>query len=232
MLHLRLIILSVIDDVLIDSETLLVTDFMNLKIKSTQSFKNTNKDRICIHMFIKIMLHRLKVSVLQFVRAGQDPRCFHHSACSPRLPTCTAPHRQARASYCIARLYKYRSFCSCQPRTLAQHRQAQLQRGLSPNTARSGASLCPHHAGHRRERGGAPAGRQLLRVSPTLRRRDSSTTTGAAGVRGVGVRAPDVRRRVPDERRRRRFRRRGRQACGVRGGHRARRRGVGVLPGA
>jgi hypothetical protein len=37
-LHLRLIILSVIDDVIVDSEILLVTDFMNLKIKSVQSF--------------------------------------------------------------------------------------------------------------------------------------------------------------------------------------------------
>jgi hypothetical protein len=32
--HLQLIILSVEDDVSIDSETLLVTDFVNLKIKS------------------------------------------------------------------------------------------------------------------------------------------------------------------------------------------------------
>jgi hypothetical protein len=32
MLHLRLIILSVRDDVPVDSETLLVTDFVNLKI--------------------------------------------------------------------------------------------------------------------------------------------------------------------------------------------------------
>jgi hypothetical protein len=34
-LHLQLIILSVGGDVPIDSETLLVTDFMNLKIKPT-----------------------------------------------------------------------------------------------------------------------------------------------------------------------------------------------------
>jgi hypothetical protein len=39
MLYLWLIILLVGDDVPIDSEMLLVTDFMNLKIKSTQSFE-------------------------------------------------------------------------------------------------------------------------------------------------------------------------------------------------
>jgi hypothetical protein len=38
MLYLWLIILLVRDDVPIDSEMSLITDFMNLKIKSTQSF--------------------------------------------------------------------------------------------------------------------------------------------------------------------------------------------------
>jgi hypothetical protein len=35
-------------DVLIDSETLLVTDLMNLKIKSTQSFKDTYKNKVYV----------------------------------------------------------------------------------------------------------------------------------------------------------------------------------------
>jgi hypothetical protein len=48
MLHLRLIILSVRGDVLIDSETPLVTDFMNLKIKSAQSFRGAHRDRVCV----------------------------------------------------------------------------------------------------------------------------------------------------------------------------------------
>jgi hypothetical protein len=47
-LHLRLIILSVGDDVPVDSETLLVTDFVNLKIKSAQSFRGAHRDRVCI----------------------------------------------------------------------------------------------------------------------------------------------------------------------------------------
>jgi hypothetical protein len=47
-LHLRLIILSVGEDVPVDSETLLVTDFMNLKIKLAQSFKSAHRDSACV----------------------------------------------------------------------------------------------------------------------------------------------------------------------------------------
>jgi hypothetical protein len=52
MLHLRLIILSVGGDVPIDSETLLVTDFMNLKIKSAQCFGDAYRGRVCVRVFI------------------------------------------------------------------------------------------------------------------------------------------------------------------------------------
>jgi hypothetical protein len=54
MLYLQLIILLVGDDVLIDSETLLVTDFVNLKIKSAQSFGCAHRDRICVYVFIGV----------------------------------------------------------------------------------------------------------------------------------------------------------------------------------
>jgi hypothetical protein len=40
------------DDVLVDSKMLLVTDFMNLKIKSVQSFECTYRDSMYIHVFI------------------------------------------------------------------------------------------------------------------------------------------------------------------------------------
>jgi hypothetical protein len=40
------------DDVPVDSETLLMTDFVNLKIKPAQSFKNAHRDRMCVHVFI------------------------------------------------------------------------------------------------------------------------------------------------------------------------------------
>jgi hypothetical protein len=39
-------------DVPVDSKTLLVTDFMNLKIKLVQSFKYTYRDNMYVHVFI------------------------------------------------------------------------------------------------------------------------------------------------------------------------------------
>jgi hypothetical protein len=53
-LYLRLIILSVGGDVPIDSETLLMTDFMNLKIKLAQSFRGAHRGRVYVHMFIAV----------------------------------------------------------------------------------------------------------------------------------------------------------------------------------
>jgi hypothetical protein len=57
MLYLRLIILSARDDVPVDSETLLMTDFMNLRIKPVQSFEYAHKDRVCVHVFIGVSAH-------------------------------------------------------------------------------------------------------------------------------------------------------------------------------
>jgi hypothetical protein len=42
---LRLIILSAGGDIPVDSETFFVTDFMNIKIKPTQSFGGAHRDR-------------------------------------------------------------------------------------------------------------------------------------------------------------------------------------------
>jgi hypothetical protein len=53
-MHLQLIILSVEDDIPIDSETLLMTDFMNLKIKLTHYFRCAHRSRVCVHIFIGI----------------------------------------------------------------------------------------------------------------------------------------------------------------------------------
>jgi hypothetical protein len=38
----------------INSEALLVTDFVNLKIKSAQSFKCVNRGRVCVRVFIEV----------------------------------------------------------------------------------------------------------------------------------------------------------------------------------
>jgi hypothetical protein len=47
-LYLRLIILSLGGDVLVNSESLLMTDFVNLKIKPTQSFRGAHRNRMCV----------------------------------------------------------------------------------------------------------------------------------------------------------------------------------------
>jgi hypothetical protein len=54
-LHLRLIILF--RDVSVDSEPLLIIDFMNLKIKPTQSFKGAHRDKVYMHVFIRVSAH-------------------------------------------------------------------------------------------------------------------------------------------------------------------------------
>jgi hypothetical protein len=51
--YLWLIILSVVGDISVDGETFLVTDFVNLKIKPTQSFKCAHRDRMHMHVFIE-----------------------------------------------------------------------------------------------------------------------------------------------------------------------------------
>jgi hypothetical protein len=43
-------------DISVDSNALLMIDFINLKIKLTQSFKYTHKDRVCMYIFIKTVL--------------------------------------------------------------------------------------------------------------------------------------------------------------------------------
>jgi hypothetical protein len=44
-------------DIPIDSDAFLMTDFMNLKIKLTQSFKDAHRDRVCVRMFIGVSTH-------------------------------------------------------------------------------------------------------------------------------------------------------------------------------
>jgi hypothetical protein len=50
MLHLRLIILSVVGDIIVNSETLLLTDFINFKIKPVQFFEDVHKGSMCVYV--------------------------------------------------------------------------------------------------------------------------------------------------------------------------------------
>jgi hypothetical protein len=52
--HLQLIIFSVGGDIPVDSETLLLTDVVNLKIKPAQSFRGTHRGRVCVRVFIRM----------------------------------------------------------------------------------------------------------------------------------------------------------------------------------
>jgi hypothetical protein len=44
-------------DIFIDSETFLMTDFINFKIKSTQSLKNDYRSKMYVYIFIKMSAH-------------------------------------------------------------------------------------------------------------------------------------------------------------------------------
>jgi hypothetical protein len=44
-------------DVTVDNESLLMTDFVNLKIKLTQSFGGAHRGRVCVRVFIGVSAH-------------------------------------------------------------------------------------------------------------------------------------------------------------------------------
>jgi hypothetical protein len=41
----------------VDSDALLVTDFVNLKIKPAQSFEYAYRGSVCVHVFIGVSVH-------------------------------------------------------------------------------------------------------------------------------------------------------------------------------
>jgi hypothetical protein len=60
--YLQLFILSVVVDVSVDSEMLLIIDFVNLKIKSIQSFRCANRGKVCVRVFVS-MSDRMCMSI-------------------------------------------------------------------------------------------------------------------------------------------------------------------------
>jgi hypothetical protein len=44
-------------DVPVESEMLLVTDFINIKIKPAQSFRGAHRDKVCVRVFIEMGAH-------------------------------------------------------------------------------------------------------------------------------------------------------------------------------
>jgi hypothetical protein len=66
-------------DILVDSDMLLMIDFVNLKIKSTQSFRCAHIDKMCVHIFIRVSAH-MHISIyiytvfLKYDNAGHQGR--------------------------------------------------------------------------------------------------------------------------------------------------------------
>jgi hypothetical protein len=58
-------------DALINSETFLLTDFMNLKIKLTQFFRCAYRDKLCENIFIKINDYMYKYLIQCLAAAGE-----------------------------------------------------------------------------------------------------------------------------------------------------------------
>jgi hypothetical protein len=72
------IIFSVRDDVLVDSETFLVIDFINLKIKPAQYFRCAHKSMVCMRIFIGV-----SVFVLCFLK--KDDKAEKYNTIIPAL---------------------------------------------------------------------------------------------------------------------------------------------------
>jgi hypothetical protein len=53
----------VVGDIIVDSDALLVTDFMNLKFKSTQFFECAHMDRVCVRVFIEKILIYIYINI-------------------------------------------------------------------------------------------------------------------------------------------------------------------------
>jgi hypothetical protein len=93
-LHLRLIILSARDDV--PSETLLMTDFVNLNIKPAQSFKCAHRGRVCIREFIKVSVHTC-ISIYIYKNTQKYIQCiillYLHAPVSGLAVNCCGPEK-------------------------------------------------------------------------------------------------------------------------------------------
>jgi hypothetical protein len=86
MLYLWLIILSVGDDVPVNSDVLLMTDFVNLKIKLAQSFRCAHRDRLYVYIFIRMSDQYLR---LHSVSKKRKHQLGVHQANSHHAPSYT-----------------------------------------------------------------------------------------------------------------------------------------------
>jgi hypothetical protein len=76
---------SVGDDVSVDSKTLLVTDFVNLKTKPTQSFEDTHRCKMCVHIFIMVNAYTcmsIYIFTVFLTKVKQELRDLPSSECN------------------------------------------------------------------------------------------------------------------------------------------------------
>jgi hypothetical protein len=60
-----------VSDISVDSETLLVIDFVNPKIKSAQSLKVAHRNKMCVHVFIGMITHTCMSIVCTVLKKNQ-----------------------------------------------------------------------------------------------------------------------------------------------------------------
>jgi hypothetical protein len=68
------------DDVIIDNETFLMIDFVNLKIKPTYSFEGAHRGMMCVHMFIKVSAHTcMSIYIYTVFLKKNSANCYQSS---------------------------------------------------------------------------------------------------------------------------------------------------------
>jgi hypothetical protein len=94
------------DGVPVNSEVILVTDFVNLKIKQTQSFKGAHKGRIYSNVFYCVLTLGMCTSV--FIGLSYQPymnflapvqQAFHSDFLDKCVPLATQTPQGARAAW-------------------------------------------------------------------------------------------------------------------------------------
>jgi hypothetical protein len=97
------------DDVPIDSETLFITNFVNLKIKPAQSFRGIHRSMVYIRVFIRLIAH-IYISIcvcIVFLEGNRlanllfswNSECVSRAGTQDRTPKSRLKKRLA--TYCI-----------------------------------------------------------------------------------------------------------------------------------
>jgi hypothetical protein len=89
------------DDISVDIEAFLVTDFVNLKIKPAQSFRCAHRGRVYVHVFIGVSVHTYMSIYVCTVLLKKIFRDAHNSRVTPILCQKTLPGAESHHFYLI-----------------------------------------------------------------------------------------------------------------------------------